>query len=79
MMGKQSQISYQPRLLGATEAAAYLGISATTLRGIGLPRRELGGRRLYDRIDLDAYASGLPYEGEVDEVSECDNLFGVKR
>lgn len=77
-MGARAEISYAPRLLGQTEAAAYLGVSATTLRGLPIPRRVLGGRRLFDRIDLDAYASTLPYEGETDAVTECDNLFGAR-
>lgn len=55
---------FLPRLLGEAAAASYLGVSQTTLRGLGLPRREIGARRLYDRIDLDAYADALPYEGE---------------
>lgn len=78
-MGKHAPITYQPRGLGAAEAAAYIGVSVTTLMGLGIPRRMLGDRRLFDRLDLDAYMSSLPYEGEVDEVGECDNLFGVKR
>ncbi len=53
-----------PALLGETDAARYLGIGTTTLRGLGIKRRKLGGRRLYDRRDLDAFADALPYEGE---------------
>jgi len=53
-----------PALLGEANAAFYLGVSATTLRGLGIKRRELGGRRLYDRRDLDAFADSLAYEGE---------------
>ncbi|MEG4645162.1 hypothetical protein BDE18_0673 [Paracoccus pantotrophus] len=77
-MGKHEP-AFAPRLLPAPEAAHYLGISETTLRGLGLPRRMLGGKRLYDRITLDEYASGLPVEGEVDddEVSRCDKIFGT--
>lgn len=54
---------FAPRLMPAPQAAHYLGVSASTLRGLGLPRRELGTKRLYDRRDLDAYADALPYEG----------------
>lgn len=70
----KASLPYQPRLLGAPEAAAYIGVSQSTLRDLGIPRRKLLGRRLYDRIDLDAYASGLPYEGEdsTDEVAAWD-------
>ncbi len=61
-----------PALLGETDAARYLGIGTTTLRGLAIKRRKLGGRRLYDRRDLDAFADSLPYEGEVerDEAEE---------
>jgi len=51
------------RLLGEREAAAYLGVSPGTLRKLGLPRRMLGARRLYDVADLDGFADALPYEG----------------
>lgn len=77
-MGKHDAITYQPRLLPAAEAAAYLGVSVTTLRGLAIPRRVMGGLRLFDRLDLDRYASELPYEGEKSEVDACDSLFGVK-
>ena len=80
-MNARAQIStVQPRLLGAAEAAAYLGISETTLRGLGLPRRTLGGRKLYDRLTLDAFASDLPIDGEAPESTEvdtCDRHFGL--
>jgi hypothetical protein len=64
------------RLLGEADAAAYLGIGATNLRGLGLPRRVLGTRRLYDVADLDAFADGLPYEGEAGG-NTCDQVWGV--
>ncbi len=67
----------QPALLGEADAARYLGIGTTTLRGLGLKRRVLGGRRLYDRRDLDAFADALPYEGEGNErANTCDAAFG---
>lgn len=76
-MGKPIDIAFVPRLLPAPEAAHYLGVSETTLRGLGLPRRELGGKRLYDRIDLDRYASDLPYEGDAAvEGNTCRGKFG---
>ncbi len=62
----------QPALLGTADAARYLGISATTLRGLELRRRVLGGRRLYDRRDLDAFANDLPYEREGEKVDEAE-------
>ena len=77
-MTARAAISYQPRLLGEAEAARYLGISPTNLRGLGLPRRVLGGRKLFDRTDLDAFASDLPYEGE-DRGSEWDQEYRIAR
>ena len=75
-MAKQD-ISFAPRLLPAPEAAHYLGVSTSTLRTLNIPRRQLGAKRLYDRIDLDAFASGLPTEGELSGDSECDAAFGL--
>lgn len=75
-MTARAQISYQPRLLAAPEAAAYLGISASTLRTLPIQRRILGSRKLYDRIDLDAYASELPIDGETKGPNTCDAVFG---
>lgn len=67
--------AFAPRLLPAPEAAHYLGVSETKLRGLGLPRRILDGKRLYDRHTLDEYASGLPLEGET-RGNTCDSVFG---
>ncbi len=65
------------RLFGVDNAAIYLGIDTTMLRGLGIKRRKLGGRRLYDRRDLDAFADALPYEGEGNErANTCDEVFG---
>ncbi len=68
--------AFQPALLGEVDAARYLGIGTTTLRGLGLKRRVLGGRRLYDRRDLDAFADALPYEGEGagERKNTCDEV-----
>lgn len=56
--------AFAPRLMPAPEAAHYLGVSESMLRTLDLPRRMLGAKRLYDRFDLDAYASSLPIEGD---------------
>lgn len=53
---------FAPRLMPAPQAAHYLGVSETMLRDLKLPRRKIGAKRLYDRNDLDAYATGLDYE-----------------
>lgn len=78
-MGARAEITFAPRLLGAAEAAAYLGVSASTLRGLPIPRRVLGGRRLFDRLDLDRYASDLPYDGDEPEENTCAGRFGKIR
>ncbi|TPE49950.1 helix-turn-helix domain-containing protein [Amaricoccus solimangrovi] len=77
-MTQRRALEFVPRLLPAPEAARYLGVSETMLRTLGIARRMLGAKRLYDRIDLDAYASALPVEGEV-ETNTCDGKFGVRR
>ncbi|MDO5621824.1 MAG: DNA-binding protein [Paracoccus sp. (in: a-proteobacteria)] len=71
-------LTFAPRLMGATDAAAYIGVSTSTLRGLPIPRKVMGGRRLFDRLDLDAYAAALPYEGGTeDEAASCDKAFGL--
>ena len=69
----RASLTFAPRLLAAPEAATYLGVSATTLRTLPIQRRKLGAKRLYDRHDLDAYASDLPTE---EMGNTCDQLFG---
>ena len=73
-----------PRLLGARDAAFYLGVSESMLRSMSkdgaapVPKR-IGRRLVWDREDLDAFAEELPYEGEGKqrkEVQECDKAFG---
>ena len=61
-MGRPT-LEFVPRLLPAPDAARYIGISETYLRTLGLPRRVLGKRRLYDRYDLDAFVSSMEIEG----------------
>lgn len=78
-MNARSGLTFAPRLLPTPLAAAYLGVSETTLRGLDLPRKILGGKRLYDRLALDEYASALPCEREADEVNTCDGRFGKRR
>lgn len=65
---------YAPRLMPCPQAAHYLGVSESTLRGLSIPRRELRGKRLYDKADLDAFADALHYEAK--GVNSCDALFG---
>ncbi|MEM1345620.1 MAG: DNA-binding protein [Pseudomonadota bacterium] len=72
------------RLMGEADAAAYLGISPTTLRMQGFNRRKLGALRLYERGDLDQFADSLDFEShkeggpKEEENRECDprEVFG---
>ena len=78
----QMDIGFVPRLMASARAAAYLGISETNLRGLNLPRRELGSKRLYDRLTLDEYADSLKVIGDQTEslerdIEECGKLFGA--
>lgn len=66
---------FPPRLMPAAQAAHYVGVSVTTLRNTNIPRRELGGKRVYDRHDLDAFADNLPYEGQTAGENTCDAAF----
>lgn len=75
MTARRDAMVVLPALLGERDAAHYLGISASTLRTLGLSRRRLGARRLYDRRDLDAYVDGLPYEGD-QGCADADQAFG---
>ncbi len=72
-------LTYPARLLPTPHAAAYLGVSETKLRSLPIPRKMLDGKRLYDRLALDEYASSLPTEGDEggDEVRRCDEAFGT--
>lgn len=69
-------MDFPPRLMTTPQAAHYLGVSSSTLRSLGIPRKILGAKRLFDRLELDAFADFLESEGEVEENS-CDRLFGI--
>lgn len=62
----------------APQAAHYLGVSESTLRKLPLPRKILGGKRLYDRLELDAFIDGLNTEGDIEDgiggVNSCDEV-----
>lgn len=70
---------FAPRLLPAPQAAHYIGVSVSTLAKLPIPRRQLLNKRVYDRVDLDAYVAALPYEGatEGEEENGCDKVFGT--
>ena len=71
-----AEAAFTPAMMGAGDAAFYIGVSPSTLRKLHIPRKVLGGRRLYDRRDLDAFRDGLPYEGEGNgRANTCDKAF----
>ncbi len=67
---------FAPRLMPAQQAAHYLGVSESTLRTLDLPRRIVRAKRLYDRLDLDAFTDSLTSEGETGRsgVNSCDEI-----
>ncbi|SDE46267.1 helix-turn-helix domain-containing protein [Rhodospira trueperi] len=64
-----------PRLMTAEEAAAYLSISANTLRAhVPIEPFRIGGCVRYDRKKLDDYADGDPSPDQA--ATWADELFG---
>lgn len=71
-----------PRLLSATDAADYLSISPTTLKGLGIGSRKIGKRVLYDVRDLDRYVdrlANLPAEMTPDAAQDEERRFFERR
>lgn len=66
--------AYPPALMSTPEAATYVGLSVTTFRELGLPRKKLGARVLYDKRDLDDFIANLPYDGQ-EAHNSCDDVF----
>ena len=62
-----------PRLLSVDDAAAYLSVSRGTLRKLVAPV-PVGGRVLWDRVDLDRFADAL---SAAPERTTADRAFGV--
>ncbi|GLI93939.1 helix-turn-helix transcriptional regulator [Methylocystis echinoides] len=65
----RSRLGIAPRLLRRERAAAYLDVSPTSFDKLvkegKLPKpKRLDGFRWWDRVDLDASAESLPYEGD---------------
>lgn len=74
---------FPPRLMQAVAAAHYLGISPTKFRTLGIPFKRSGANCLWDRLDLDRYADGLPYDPtKEEEEMKCgaaDRAWGTAR
>ncbi|MEJ2019456.1 MAG: hypothetical protein P8X51_14560 [Maritimibacter sp.] len=68
---------FPPRLMQATAAAHYVGISVSKLYTLGLPRKMDGRNRLFEIRDLDRYIDALPYEdgSTTDGISVADAAF----
>ncbi|MBB5714745.1 DNA-binding protein [Sphingomonas aerophila] len=47
------------RLLSAEDAAEYLGIGITMLRGLGIKTKPVGRRVMWDRLDLDRWVDRI--------------------
>lgn len=57
------------RWLSAREAAAYVGVSRSTLhryRAEGLVPKKIRGRLVYDRLAIDAFLEGADASGQVE-------------
>ncbi len=52
------QLPDWPRLMSVGYAAAYLSVSASTVRTLGLPTYNIGRRVLYDRKLIDRWIDG---------------------
>ncbi|MEY1555290.1 helix-turn-helix domain-containing protein [Yoonia sp. R2331] len=76
MTQARHQFSFIPRLMQASAAAAYIGMSESKLREKKIPRKKDGGNWVYEKADLDAYADSLRYEGEPEGPNSCDEAFG---
>jgi predicted DNA-binding transcriptional regulator AlpA len=65
---KPDPLSYPPRGLNREEAARYVGVGTTKfdelIRARQMPKpRQIGGRTVWDRVELDIAFSELPHQG----------------
>lgn len=63
------------RLLSAEDAAEYLGIGVTMLRGLGIKTKAVGRRVMWDIQDLDRWVDRMDDQpiAEVDQAREQAN------
>ena len=64
---KPDPLSYPPRGLSRVEAARYIGVGATKFDAMVADRRmpkprQVDGRIVWDRVELDIAFSDLPYQ-----------------
>lgn len=72
------QLPDWPRLMSVGYAAAYLSISSTTFRTLGIAEQRIGRRVLYDRKDIDQWVDRLaddPSEDRPRTAEEEERLF----
>ncbi len=84
MQAERAALPNWPRLMAVDMAAAYVGLSATTLRENGPAAKRMGKRRLYDRHDLDRWADRLSDQplddrAEQEEAAEEERRFLERR
>uniref|UniRef100_E6PTM1 Helix-turn-helix domain-containing protein n=1 Tax=mine drainage metagenome TaxID=410659 RepID=E6PTM1_9ZZZZ len=65
------------RCLSKDQAAAYLGIGATLFDQLGVPCVFLGRRRVYDKVDLDAWLDD--HKGERRRARKEDSQWPVTK
>ncbi|GGB14766.1 hypothetical protein GCM10011380_00210 [Sphingomonas metalli] len=81
-MNAPAFIGRWPRLLSEADAAEYLSLSQTTLRGLELQCRRVGRRVLYDIRDLDLWVDRMadqPVEADPRAVADEEARFFANR
>lgn len=76
------QLPDWPRLMSVGYAAAYLSVSQTTFRTLGITERRIGRRVLYDRKDIDLWVDHVgsdPAEDRPRTPKEEERLFFASR
>lgn len=74
---KPDPMSYPPRGMSRIEAARYLGIGPNLfdemVKDRRMPKpRELNGRVVWDRIEIDIHFSNLPHRGEGNAIDNAN-------
>lgn len=77
-MLKSDSIAWIPRGLSREEAARYVGVGTTKfdemIRARQMPKpRQVGGRTIWDRAELDMAFSELPHQSSENKL---DRIFG---
>lgn len=75
MTMRPDPLAYPPRGLPHDEAARYVGVSPTKFDKLVSERRmpkprQIDGRTIWDRVELDIAFSELPKKGETNRIEE---------